>query len=47
MHCGVLLLQVAFLKDLSTFWQQFDDRLLLHKVLPPIVQVRSVTTSSN
>lgn len=29
--------QVAFLKDLSTFWQQFDDRLLQHRVLPPVV----------
>jgi hypothetical protein len=30
--------QVAFLRDLATFWQQFDDRLLQHRVLPPIVQ---------
>jgi hypothetical protein len=35
-------MQVAFLKDLSTFWQQFDERLLLHKILPPIVQVGRV-----
>jgi hypothetical protein len=33
-----MLLQVAFLRDLATFWQQFDDRLLQHRVLPPIVQ---------
>ncbi|WIA09380.1 hypothetical protein OEZ85_008786 [Tetradesmus obliquus] len=30
--------KVAFLRDLSTCWQQFDDRLLQHRVLPPIVQ---------
>eukprot|EP00775_Hariotina_reticulata_P010443 gene10443-10601_t len=30
--------KVAFLKDLLTFWHQFDDRLLQHRVLPPIVQ---------
>ncbi|KAF8073098.1 Scyl2 [Scenedesmus sp. PABB004] len=29
--------KVAFLKDLATFWHQFDDRLLQHRVLPPIV----------
>ena len=29
--------QIAFIKDLSTMWTQFDDRLLRHKVLPPIV----------
>jgi hypothetical protein len=29
--------QIAFIKDLSTFWQQFDERLLRHKVLPPLV----------
>lgn len=29
--------QIAFIKDLATFWSQFDDRLLRHKVLPPIV----------
>lgn len=31
--------KAAFLKDLGNFWSQFDDRLLRHKVLPPIVQV--------
>ncbi|WIA29467.1 hypothetical protein OEZ86_011968 [Tetradesmus obliquus] len=30
--------KVAFLRDLSSCWQQFDDRLLQHRVLPPIVQ---------
>lgn len=29
--------QVAFLKDLSGVWQQFDERLLQHRVLPPVV----------
>jgi hypothetical protein len=28
---------VAFLKDLSGVWQQFDERLLQHRVLPPVV----------
>lgn len=30
-------LQVSFLKDLSGMWQQFDDRLLHHRILPPVV----------
>lgn len=29
--------QVSFLKDLSGMWQQFDDRLLHHRILPPVV----------
>ena len=29
--------KVAFLRDLATFWQQYDDRLLRNKVLPPLV----------
>jgi hypothetical protein len=29
--------QVSFLKDLSGMWRQFDDRLLHHRVLPPVV----------
>jgi hypothetical protein len=28
---------VSFLKDLSGLWPQFDDRLLHHRVLPPVV----------
>ncbi len=31
--------KAAFLKDLGNFWGQFDERLLRHRVLPPIVQV--------
>jgi hypothetical protein len=29
--------QVSFLKDLSGLWPQFDERLLHHRVLPPVV----------
>jgi hypothetical protein len=28
---------VSFLKDLSGLWPQFDERLLHHRVLPPVV----------
>ncbi len=31
--------KAAFMKDMQSYWTQFDDRLLRHKVLPPIVQV--------
>lgn len=41
LHIVVCLLrmcvQVSFLKDLSGMWRQFDDRLLHHRVLPPVV----------
>lgn len=30
--------KLAFLKDLTGIWQQFDPRLLQHRVLPPVVQ---------
>eukprot|EP00798_Chlamydomonas_sp_ICE-L_P021793 gene21793-28814_t len=30
--------KAAFLNDLSHFWSQFDDRLLKHKVIPPLLQ---------
>lgn len=30
-------MQVSFLKDLSGMWQQFDNRLLHHRILPPVV----------
>lgn len=32
-----MCVQVSFLKDLSGMWRQFDDRLLHHRVLPPVV----------
>jgi hypothetical protein len=34
---AAVMLQVSFLKDLSGMWQQFDDRLLNHRILPPVV----------
>jgi hypothetical protein len=36
-NCCIIALQIAFLGDLSTMWQQFDDRLLAGRVLPPVV----------
>lgn len=29
----------AFIKDLSQMWMQFDNRLIKHKLLPPLIQV--------
>jgi SCY1-like protein 2 len=33
------LQKISFLKDLATFWDKFDGRLLRNKVLPPLLQV--------
>lgn len=38
-------LQALFVKDLATFWRRFEGRILLHRVLPALIQVRRYTAA--